>query len=122
MENTSTNKSERLAGVILISLLYSILAVSFIWFYLRKTHTPTPLPIESAMYVTDWNITKIYGPGTPQQATIVEKFQSTGKQLTFITPVLYRMGATHSDSAEGILMIGFDPTHPETAHQLKAAP
>ena len=122
MKTATNKKSERLAGTILISLLFSALAISAVWYYLHKTQTPESIPIERAMYVTDWNISKIYGPGTPQQSTIVEKFKSTGKQLTFITPVLYRMGADPGDTNEGILMIGFDPANPETAHQLKASP
>lgn len=122
MNKPSNKKSERFAGIILISLLFGVIAVGSIWFYLHKTNTPKTIPIETALYVSNYDITKIYGPGTPQQATILKKLKLNGNQTQFNSYVLYRMGADSGDTDEGILMLGFDPANPETAHQLKSAP
>ena len=121
---TPTKKSERMAGIILIGLLFGAIAIGAIWFYHYKTQESKLMPIEEALYVTDWEITKVYGPGTPQQTKIVEQFRSSGgDKLEFDSPVLYRMNGSMSvSSGEGILLLGFDPSHPEMAHSLKAAP
>ncbi|WP_035613504.1 hypothetical protein, partial [Haloferula sp. BvORR071] len=62
--------------------------------------------------------------GTPEQRSIVAQLLAHGgiapREQRFQAPVLYRMGA---DSASaGILLAPFDPRHPETARQMKAAP
>lgn len=121
---TPTKKSERMAGIILIGLLCGALAIGGVWFYHYKKQEAKLMPIEEAMYVTDWDISKIYGPGTPQQAKIVAQFRSSGgDKLEFDSPVLYRMnGSISGNSGEGILLLGFDPNRPEMAHSLKAAP
>jgi hypothetical protein len=114
-----------MAGTILVGLLLAAITIGGIWFYLYKQNESKNIPmipIEEAMYVSDWNITKIYGPGTPQQAEIVDQFKSYGGDgLKFYSPVLYRMNGSSSDNPrEGILLLGFDPKHPEMALQLKA--
>ena len=120
MNSPSNKKSKRLARITLLSLLCGALAVSAVWLYLHKTHDTKNIPIEKALYVSDWDITKIYGPGTPQQASILKKLKLNGTQTQFNSYVLYRMGADPGDTNEGILMVGFDPANPETAHQLKS--
>ena len=117
-----SNPSERLAGSIIIGLLIGSLVVLGIWFYTSKIQDQKSLSLEQALYVTDWDITKIYGPGTPQQASIVKQFQAYGgEQLKFDRPILYRMdGNTSGSLSDGILLMSFDPTHPETALYLKA--
>ncbi len=107
-----------------MGLLFGAIAIGAIWFYHYKKRETKLIPIEEAMYVTDWDITKIYGPGTLQQAKIVAQFKSSGgDNLEFDSPVLYRMnGSTSGNSGEGVLLLGFDPSRPEMAHSLKAAP
>lgn len=116
-------KSERIAGIILSVLLFGGLVIGAIWFYQYKAREARLMSIEEAMYVTDWDITTIYGPRTPQQARIVKQFRSYGgDKLEFDAPVLYRMHASASgNTGEGILLMGFDPKNPETAFHLKAA-
>jgi hypothetical protein len=75
----------------------------------RLDHRATAgtMPLEQALWVTDREVTRIYAPGTPDQ-----RFQA---------PLLYRMGMSSSGKAsEGVLMIGFDPRHPEMALGLKS--
>ncbi len=117
-------KSERLAGIILIGLLLSAITIGGGWFFLEMQNESKNIPIEKAMYVSDWNITKIYGPGTPQQAKIVEQFKARGsRNLEFGGYVLYRMPNKISDTFdEGILLLGFDPKNPKSTLQLKTEP
>ena len=77
------------------------------------------MPLKEALYVSDWDITKIYGPGTPQQTSIISKLNLKEPKELYNGYVLYRMGADPGDSSEGILMLGFAPKNPQTALQLK---
>jgi lipopolysaccharide export system protein LptC len=115
----SSPKSERMAGTILIALLLAVVVIGAFWFYLHKKNEKEVISIEEAMYVSDWDITKIYGPGTPEQAVAVKKFKSQGK-IDFTSPVLYRMGKDKNiNSNEGVLLLPFDPKNPKMALQLK---
>jgi hypothetical protein len=92
----------------------------------RLDHRATAgtMPLEQALWVTDREVTRIYAPGTPEQRSIAWQFRSTGSVAAdqrFQAPLLYRMGMSSSGKAsEGVLMIGFDPRHPEMALGLKS--
>jgi hypothetical protein len=111
-------RSERIAALILIGILFGLIVVAGLAVYLAN-QKPTAIPIEQALWVTDWEIERIYGPGTPEQQMIVAQF---GSDLEFEAPVLYRMGRpSASNPSEGLLLYGFDPDHPEMAKLLAAA-
>jgi hypothetical protein len=78
---------------------------------------PSKISIEQALWVTDWEIQRIYAPGTPEQRSIVAQL---GEELEFDSPVLYRMGGTSAAGAsEGLMLFGFDPSRPEMAQAMK---
>ena len=114
-------RSARIAGVILVGIALGVLVIGLVWYFENREDDTALLPIEEAMYVTDWEITKIYGPGTLQQAKIVEQFNSArDEEITFENPVLYRMPGEGSSSSDGIMLFGFDPNRPEMARHLKS--
>ena len=114
-------RSERIAALILIGLFLGVTVVAGIGAYLIN-RTPRLIPLEDALWVTDWNLEKIHGPGTPQQLMILRQLTGPeGPKLNFSAPVLYRMGGTNtSQVTEGILLYGFDPKRPEMALMLAA--
>jgi hypothetical protein len=79
--------------------------------------------LEESLWVCDWEVTKIYAPGSKEQASVVRQLRTLGlPELAFDRPVLYRMGgSTFQNPSEGILMIPFDPRHPEIARALIAS-
>ncbi len=91
------------------------------WLIVKKRE-PQTLPLEDALWVCDWKITKIDGPGTQEQASIVKQFRAAGlSDLKFTAPILYRMGGSASKGPrEGILMDPFDPRYPDNARALAA--
>lgn len=112
-------KSERAAALILIGLFLGVPVVGGIGVYLAH-RKPSVIPLSEALWVTDQNVEKIYGPGSPEQKRIL--IQMTGSDWTALkltAPVLYRVpeGAPHP--SDGLLIYGFDPDHPETAQALK---
>ena len=119
---TPLTKPERAAGIILIGLLLGAMVTGSISLYHNKKKESQGISIEDAMYVTDWEITKIYSPGTPQQAKIVSQLQSMrDSKIFFDCPILYRMnGSSIENAGEGVLLSPFDPKYPEMALYLKA--
>ena len=77
-------------------------------------------PLEDVLYVSNWEITKIYGPGTETQAAIVKKFSAIGIE-TYDTTLLYRMGGKNTmDGNEGVILSPFNPQSPQDALKLKS--
>jgi hypothetical protein len=112
---------ERLAALIMIGLFGGVVVFTGLSIFMNSKKRPK-IPIEQAMWVTDWDIERIYGPGSPEQQKIVNQFRKLGDPLEFNAPVLYRMGASSAGNpSEGILLIGFDPKRPETARVLAAS-
>jgi|GEM_PF-3633549 len=94
--------------------------VAFCKYQLTPATTPS-LSFADALYVTNKDITKIYGPGTTVQQNILAQMttQKGISEMKLPQPFLYRMGLTPGDSDEGILMLPFSPAHPEMATQMK---
>ncbi len=109
-------RNERRSAVVLIGLLFGVVLVS-LSLIVMKFKTSKRWTIEQALWVTDKEMKNFYGPGTPQQQAIVDLL---GADLEFSEPVLYRMGCKGSDTNEGLIMLGFDPTHPEAAPAMVA--
>jgi hypothetical protein len=104
-----------------ISLLaLTICGVVIFCKYRLSSDTP-PLSFADALYVTNKDITKVYGPGTTVQQNILAQFQTQNdiSEMKLPQPVLYRMGIPPDESNEGILMLYFSPAHPEMAKQLR---
>lgn len=95
--------------------------VAGVLLFSAPNHQPA-LSLEDALWVSDWEISKIYGPGTTEQQTIVRQLRSSGlKDADFDTFILYRMGGSSSmNSNEGLLLMPFDPSRPQDALALKA--
>jgi hypothetical protein len=75
-------------------------------------------PIEEALWVSNWDITKVYGPGTPEQTAVVAKLKEFGlSEVRFGEPILYRMGPA-ATAGQAILMSPFDPLNPKRASLL----
>jgi hypothetical protein len=102
-------------------LAFSIYAIFVFCKYQLSPATKAPLSFADALYVTDKDITTIYGPGTTVQKNILAQFntQKDIAKMELPHPFLYRMGLTPDESDEGILMLYFSPEHPETAKQLR---
>jgi len=80
------------------------------------------LPVETSLYVSDWEIKKIYGPGTSEQKQMVNIFREIGIS-GFSTPFLYRMGGSASENgSEAIMMWPFRPEKPHEALTMKFIP
>jgi hypothetical protein len=115
-------RSERIAALILIGLFLGVSAVVGIGFYLANRKADE-IPLKDALWVTDWNIEEIHGPGSLQQERIL--IQLNGPEWTklkFTAPVLYRIPEGVPHPSEGLLLYGFDPDHPEMALALKHRP
>ncbi|MBB5351824.1 hypothetical protein HNR46_002063 [Haloferula luteola] len=114
-------KRHRFAEAISTGLVVTAAGIGITWHFVENRELKTR-PLEDALWVCDWDVTKIYGPGSPEQASVVKQFRNGGlTNLKFAAPTLYRMGGSSShDSREGILMVPFDPRHPETARALVA--
>jgi len=122
MESMGT-KTHRFAAATLTGMTIAMVVIGISWWVAKN---PQTRPLQEALWVCDWDITKIYGPGTPEQAAIVEQFRAKGlSNLKFTAPILYRMETSSSgdsrDPREGILMSPFDPKHPEAARALAAS-
>lgn len=114
------NGSEHVAGLILSGLFLGVIAITGS-LLLLKNLKPAKMPIEQALWVSDWEIENFYGPGIPEQQRIVEQLSKhMGDNLEFEEHVIYRMGVTAADSSEGVLIYGFDPERSEMARQLAA--
>lgn len=119
MENRKLpqNRPKRLAAVILSGLLGGVVLITG-FLLLLNPQTQKRIPIAQALWVTDWEIQHLYGPGTTRQQKIVDLL---GSHLEFEAPVLYRMGGSGShDPSEGLLIYGFDLKRPEMAKALAA--
>lgn len=122
MNASSAINAIRWPRAILVGICAATAIVCIIFGIIRSSYTEDLLSLDEALWVSDWNITTIYGPGTKEQRTIVQKLRSTGREFSeFDAPVLYRMGGNYSmNSSEGIVMIPFDPLRPQGALALKA--
>lgn len=110
----------KLAAMVLVGTLACCAGFKW-WLDHRSART---VPLEQALWVTDREITRIYSPGTPEQQAIVAQFRSMGNTAAwqgFHAPLLYRMGMSSSgEPSDGVVIIGFDPRHPEMALALKS--
>ncbi len=107
--------------IVAISLL-ALTICSMVAFCKYQFSPTTPsLSLADALYVTNKDITKIYGPGTTVQQNILAQLttQKDISEMKLPHPFLYRMGLTPDESNEGILMLYFSPAHPEMAEQLR---
>jgi LPXTG-motif cell wall-anchored protein len=106
---------QRKAALILIGLFGGFIVIIGYSVFL-KLKKPTMISIDKALYVSDWDITTIYGPGTPQQKAIVIQMD---KDLKFDAPVLYRIGGSSAGNpSDGYFLYGFDPRRPERAKEI----
>jgi hypothetical protein len=108
----------------IVVLLSGLTAASLMLIERWRTPDVQPggtLPLEKALWVSDWDITKIYGPGTPEQQAIVQRLKATeAAAMTFSEPVLYRSGGSQTTQGnQGIVMIPFNPKDPKAALVLK---
>ena len=104
---------------ILISLV-STSTVIALAFNLIAPFSPKEYPLKDVLYVSNWDITKIYGPGTEEQMQIVKAFEAIGI-TNYNSTVLYRMGGKNSfNGAEGLILAPFNPNKPESARVLIA--
>lgn len=106
----------------IIGICATVTSIGAIAWFIHSNHIRTFLSLDDALWVSDWNVTSIYGPGTKEQNDIVQQLRVSGREFgQFKTPILYRMGGDSSmKSSEGILMIPFDPNRPQDALALKA--
>ena len=82
----STRTPIRRRTVILTGMLLLVIVIgSLQYVYLKNQAGATP-PITYGVYVSDHRRTKIYGPGTPEQARVVKWLESA---LGNIKPGLY---------------------------------
>ncbi len=98
-----------------------MIVIGGVWRVVKKRE-PQTRQLEHILWVFDWNMTKIDGPGSQEQASIVKQFRAAGlSDLKFIAPILYRMsGSASGDPREGILLYAFDPQNPDNARALAA--
>lgn len=110
------NRKRRLGLASMIGVLCGVMISGGITWYLYS-RGPETRPLEMVLWVCDEEVKYIYGPGTPEQKSIVKQLKATGfPEKRYSTPILYRMGAGSSSPApQGILMIPFDPEQPEMA-------
>jgi len=98
-----------------------LLFVSSLYVYWVMCAKGKEYPLEDVLYVTNWEITKIHGPGTAEQAAIVKKFGELGIK-TYNTTLLYRMGGKNTmDGNEGVILTPYDPHSPKDALKLKSS-
>ena len=112
-------RSERIAALILIGLFLGVSVVVGISFYLANDKARV-IPLRDALWVTDQNVEKIYGPGSPEQEQIL--IQLTGPEWTNLklrAPVLYRIPDGVGHSSDRLIIYGFDPSRPEMAQSLR---
>lgn len=77
------------------------------------------IAVEDGLYVTDWSVSKIFGPGTERQQQYVKQFQYMGIEK-LEAPILYRIGVQQTAGGEeDILLAPFDPSRPESALALR---
>jgi len=109
---------------LLLSIIVIVTAGSYIAYKMPNSLTAQEpsYPLTNVLFVSDWEITQIYGPGTAQQQRIVEQFQALGI-TSFNSPVLYRAGGKNTaNGQEGLILAPFDPQNPKSALKLKAQP
>jgi len=118
--NKSHTTGWRGAFAIGFFIVAAVVAVA-VW-VLRVESRPASLTLEDALWVSDWDITALHGPGTEEQRDIVRQLLAFDHDFgRFETPILYRMGGSSAVGApEGILLIPFDPRRPEDAFELRA--
>lgn len=122
LESDSWAKRHRSAAVFVAGIAIALALAWGAWQGF-KNWSPQTKTLEEALWVCDWSITRIYGPGTQEQASVVDQFRSVGlAKLEFTAPILYRMGGPRDgDPREGILLNPFDPRHPESALALASS-
>ena len=111
-------RSERIAALILIGLFLGVSVVVGIASYLVNGKARV-IPLRDALWVTDQNIEKIYGPGSLEQEQIL--IQLTGPEWTNLklrAPVLYRIPDGFAHSSDRLIIYGFDPNRPEMTQSL----
>jgi len=119
---TTSQSSWRLARTVALGFTLGAATVALLWAWQSKQSARFRIeaPIEQALWVSNCNVTRVYGPGTPEQIAVVaalKEFAPGVGDLRFSEPMLYRMGAEAAAiEGEGILMTPFDPGNPKQAY------
>jgi hypothetical protein len=126
MNHSRINPINRWARLLFTSISLSALTVFALFLFCKYQLSPTPqntLSFADALYVTNKDITKIYGPGTSVQQNIAAQFltQEGISDMKLPQPFLYRMGLNPGDGKEGTLLFPFSPAQPEMAKLLRSA-
>ncbi len=119
MKMLTINNLYKLLLAVSLIILGAFAMLTFCKHQLNLDSNPR-LSLADALYVTDTEVTKIYGPGTRVQQHIIEqlKTQKTMNEITFTQPFVYRMGLDSGDTNEGIILMNFSPAHPQMAKLL----
>jgi len=78
-----------------ITLGAATVALLWAWQSKQTARFQTEAPIEQALWVSNWDVTKVYGPGTPEQTAVVaalEKESGLG-DIRFGEPILIPDGS-----------------------------
>lgn len=113
--NKATNDSGgrwlRLVGVAVC--IATLLIGGFVFWQYRQRAT-NRLTLAEALWVTDRDFSRYYGPGTPESRLVVDALVRQSPPLSgpsFDSFVLWRRGIAFTDapSHEPLLIFGFDP-------------
>jgi hypothetical protein len=109
-----------LARTVSLGFTLGAVTVALLWGW-KSTQTARfrkEAPIEEALWVSNWDVTRVYGPGTAEQTAVVAKLKEFGLgEVRFGEPILYRMGPA-ATAGQAILMSPFDPLNPKRASLL----
>jgi len=122
MNMASIKHPIRWGRAFIIGILAAAAIVGAAIWLLHSKRSQTFLSLDDALWVSDWGVTTIYGPGTKEQREIIRQLHASGHRFgPFETPVLYRMGGSSpTRSSEGMVMAPFNPNRPRDALALKS--